>query len=233
MKHFKFTNYFNALSPVLESHETEEFFPHPKLPGIKCNQLGALYIDETLYVIQHYRRGIGLEDLDGYALGTKSRIVWECYRGYSYPEKRSPNFWYLNGNVNDFTKQNLFLTSEMTLDEERLAVKNRNSFVAKSVERLIKLEEKYLPSGLDIDSLYQILFVPSWLSHARKRTAGEQADKIPITYTGRTATEISDQDVEKVVRLYKKGWGKMAIAKEMGWRSKCKVNRILKENSIK
>lgn len=233
MKHYKFTHYFNALSPILEAHEEEEFFPHPTLPGIKCNQLGALYIDETLYTIQHYRRGVGIEDLDGHAYGTKARIVWECYRGYSYPEKRSPNFWHLNGNVNDFTKQNLFLTFEMDPADERLAVKNRNSFVAKSVERLIKLEEKYLATGLDMNSLYQMLFVPTWLSHARKSAAGNKGNDIPISYVGRTATRISDEDVDKVIRLYKKGWGKLAIAVEMGWKSKCKVNRILRENGIK
>ena len=105
------TNYFDALSPQLEDHEPEIFFQHPT-EDIKCNQIGAIYYNEEKYfylnvaiggVIREaaYRPG----EKSRRNVGSKVRVVWECYTGKVYDGPGTPHFFFGNGNLLDYREE--------------------------------------------------------------------------------------------------------------------------------
>jgi hypothetical protein len=231
MKEFKFTNFFNALSPILEEHEEEVFYKHP-VYEIQCNQLGALYFDDEVYTYKQGRNGIYLQDKAKKTVGSKGILVWECYRGVTCEAIWSPYVYHLNGNLMDYTPDNISLAKEIPPDFKQTALKNRNTFVINSVNRLMQLEQKYLTRGIDKSDLNTMFAVPKWLSMARNKVKTKTDKERPKRTYVKTVCKITDEETERVINLFMDGWGQLAIAEEMGWRSRWRVKKIITANNL-
>lgn len=168
-------HWFECLYPTLEPGEEEIFYQHPT-EGFKCNQLGVLYYDEARYVVYDLLRASVVRELAVWngdkmrALGSKFKIVWECYHG-EIIEGRS-HFTLANNNPLDLTRENLLLTTNVDKkDRLRMAAK-KSRFVKASAEYLVGIEPKYEKRGMDNQQLYKSLLLPNWLITARKKYKG-------------------------------------------------------------
>ena len=231
MKEFKFTNFFDAMSPILEDHEEEILYKHP-VHEIECNQLGILYFDEDVYTYKQGRNGIYLQDKGKKTVGSKGILIWECYRGITCDSVWSPYVYHLNGNLMDYTPDNIMIAKEIPPDFKQTALKNRNTFVINSVKRLMQLEQKYLPRGIEKKELNAMFSVPGWLALARNKIKTHADREKPKRSYVKGDSKVTAEETEKVITLYMDGWGQLAIAQEMGWRSRWKVKKIITVNNL-
>ena len=223
---------FEALFPMLEDHEEEIFFQHPT-EAIKCNQIGILYYDENVYAVydkpatgSSVVRKIETATTPRIVLGTKQRVIWECYTGKI---TLSPHFVYKNGNPLDLRFENMAVTSELPRKEWEQYQRVRRAFVQKSVEHLLKLESRAEKMGMDRYELYSFLILPNWLVAARAKL-----DSAPKKYTRLDATRIrtTEEQADEVERMYNEGMTMYAIIKVMGWTTNQRVKKVVKDRGL-
>lgn len=232
MKFYRFTNYFNALSPTLEENEEEIIYTHPVLEGISCNQLGALYADEDKYKVKPSRAGLTIEDKKGLVVGTKIKLVWECYRGISSVGIPGKFIYHVNANVYDFTPDNIKRQHELTKQEISVIYKTKNDFIYASVLKFIEIENKYADRGLDKEDLFNMFTIPKWLSLARNRyKKAWDKPKPKRTYT-KGGSKLTDEEIDKVIQMFNSGMGQKPIMIAMGWNSRWKVKKIIDQNGL-
>jgi len=235
MIQFPAKHLFEARVPILEEGEEEMFYQHP-LHNFKCNQLGALFIEDERYQLCYSTGGTYIRTkrrVDGVwrfmdNIGQKQRLVWECYEGRLLESGKQ--FLFVNGNPLDFSYGNLVLTTSKK-DDFMVEVLNRKKrFVWESIEHLKKLEVKYEKKGVEKQDLYDLLMLPIWLKAARKKL-NPLPPELPLpsrrktTYTRKTPP-ITPADEQRIIRYFDEGWSYVQIRDRMGFGSKSPVKRI-------
>lgn len=167
MIQFPCTSLFDAKIPVLEADEEEVFFPHPKWEGIKCNQLGVVYFDEERYSSIGLFPNITYRTLKSphIVLGTKEVVVYECYYGGDFKRRQ---FYHVNGNLYDFTPDNLIPTNDYKHPRHEEAKENKKAFIKRTMEHLVRLEQRFSKEGIEKEDVYNLLMLPLWIRNARK-----------------------------------------------------------------
>lgn len=167
MIQFPCTSLFDAKIPILENHEEEVFFFHPKWEGIKCNQLGVVYFDEDVYAVLNCSPSAIFRTIlrPHVVLGTKEIITYECYYGGDWKGKQ---FYHINGNPYDFSPDNLIPTNNHNHPRHEEAKENKKKFLEKTLHHLVRLEEKFNKEGISNQELYKFLMLPLWIINARK-----------------------------------------------------------------
>ncbi len=101
------THLFNATCPALEEGEEEVWFRHPKWP-LECNQLGIIVTDEEAHFITNgrdqYYLMYGKKNFERHFLGTRERIIMECYHQRDYTGWQ---FHHRDANPYNHTEENL------------------------------------------------------------------------------------------------------------------------------
>ena len=161
MKFFPHTNYFDALSPVLEEHEEEVFFQHPKY-DFYCNQLGALYFKDEMKA-QVRETGqykiLAPGDFRYISLGYKERIVLECYHGFTY---KSFSIYHKDGNPYNYTQDNL--VAFKAGDKENLKYKKeRRDFIIQTIKYMNSREPFITKRNIEPIDYWEALQIPKWL----------------------------------------------------------------------
>lgn len=232
MIHFPCTSYFDALSPILSPEEDEVIFQHPTY-DIRCNQLGALYINEEKYYAVYSIHGTYIRSREDSGdlkfrdnLGMKQKIVWECYNNTHLTSGKQ--FYHINGNVLDFSYNNLIPTGSGDSKTMTSILSKRRRFIKASVDRLKELELKYEERGVEKQELYEVLMLPMWLINARKKDVplrpepkerkGKWAGKSPKT---------TPEEEEKIIHYFDQGLTYGEIMLRMGYRSKSPIRRVL------
>lgn len=228
----KATNIFDALAPMLEDHEEELFYQHPTL-DIKCNQLGVVYYNEDRYFYLHNKQGGSFLEKDTRKnLGSKVRVVWECYHGKFHSGAGSPHFFFANGNILDYRPENVFLSNDLLPKEKAQMARAKAKFILSSVQRLMELEIKYEKRGIKKEELYTAMLIPVWLVNARKRITpplvGEE--KKPTERGKKTRT--TPEEVDEVIKLYKQGLTFYNIMIRMGWKSNSRIKKIVQDYGL-
>lgn len=173
-------HWFECLYPTLEKKDKEIFFKHP-FEDIKCNQLGVLYYDEERYVAYDSRTGSVVREhlaWNGKAvrvLGSRSKVVWECY--HQEKLESGSHFIFMNCNTLDWSMENLLILSKLDANTKSEVTKARSEFIKNTVEHLVKLEAKYEKRGIEQKQLHDLLQIPNWLSGARSRYKGAKYAK--------------------------------------------------------
>lgn len=219
---------FEATSPVLEDHESEIHYQHPT-EDIYCNQLGIVFYNEEKYRLLVSNAGIAVKTRENVNVGSKNRIVWECYRNQIYSGAGSPHYFHMNGNVYDFTPDNLKISTELTTRERAAASAARSAFIKESVKYLKALEKKFEKRGIEIHNLYETLNLPTWLINARKRTMDPSLENKPkMAFKGnRCRTTVEDLDI--VLSMHQRNYTYKEIADFMNWPSKSRVGKIVRD----
>ena len=228
---------FEALSPTLEEGEEELRFQHP-VEGIFCNQLGILFYDESRYYMVHHGGTTTVRYIDAEsghqtkkALGTKARVVWECYHGREMTQSYA-HFYHRNGNIMDFSYGNIVTAEELSPKERILVASKRRKFIQGSIKYLIQLEKRH-EEGMGIEALHEALMLPDWLINSRRKLDGAppKKERRPYSGSGKKSMVTIEQE-EKVETLYLSGITIKQITAEMGWKSTSKVKRIIRIRAL-
>ena len=228
----KATNIFDALAPMLEDHEEELFFQHPT-EDIKCNQLGVVYYNEDKYLYLHNKQGGSfMESGTRRNLGSKVRIVWECYRGQTHSGAGSPHFFFANGNILDYRPENVFLSNELMPKEKAEMARSKAKFILFSIQRLMELEIYYEKRGIKKEDLYTAMLIPVWLVNARKRITPPLVggEKKPPQKGKKTRT--TPEEIDEVIKLFKMGLTYYNIMIRMGWKSNQRIKKIVQDYGL-
>jgi len=225
MIQFPCTNLFDARIPILEEDEEEMFFVHHKWPGIKCNQLGAIYFDEEIYSMQATYPSPSFRTLKSphAVLGTKEVVVYECYYGGDWKGKQ---FYHINGNPYDFTPDNLIPSFDHSHPRREEAKENKNRFIRDTLRRLVELEDRFTGEGISKYELYDFLTLPLWLRNARKIYKEAPLQPGELIYSN--VKEKVESKHQQVLRLFDEGVAIRKIALEVGYSSKHSVSVIVK-----
>jgi hypothetical protein len=170
-------NLFQAKFPTIEDHEEEIFFQHPK-EDIKCNQLGVLYYDEDRYSTYPTASGATVREHQKFnkvaarSVGSKTKIVWECY--HQEILEIGAHCLFLNANPLDMTKENIIMLSKTDPATKKEASKAKAKFISNSIDHLIGLERKFEKEGISNQQLHKLLQIPNWLACARKKHKGPE-----------------------------------------------------------
>lgn len=221
---------FEAKFPTLEDHEEEIFYQHPT-QDIKCNQLGVIYCDDTIYSI-YDRRGTSMVRFlkTGLSLGSKTKVIFECYTGQSV---FAPHFFFANGNPLDTRQENLILCGPLSSRDRQPYIRIKSNFIKASVEHLIGLEQRMEVVGIDRTQLHELLLLPQWLIGARERYTPPPPPKLKKTYTkGTPKTRSTQAEIEEVVKLYNMGLTFYAIIDRMGWTSTSRIKKIVQDRKL-
>lgn len=223
-------HYFEAKFPQLEEGEEEIFFDHPT-EAIKCNQLGILYFDESVYALYDkagasVMRKIETATTPRIMLGSKPRIIWECYMGRIY---MNPHFVYINGNPLDTRFDNMKLVTDLPRKEWEIYQKTKRAFIQNSVLHLLGLEQRMDKLGVDKIQLYEFLMLPNWLLAARGRK-----DMAPKVYVRNPFTRVrtTPEEADIVEKLYRQGLTLYAIMKRMNWTTNQRIKKIIKDRGL-
>ena len=171
----EYKHWFECMYPVLKDKEKEIFYQHP-LEDIKCNQLGVLYYNEERYTTYDLRSGSVVREhyawngVKAKIIGTKLKIIWECYHNNNLAS--GSQFLFTNGNPLDLTMENVLAINRIDEATKKEVTKIKARFIQNSVEHLIKLEAKYEKRGIEQKQLHDLLQIPNWLVGARKRYKG-------------------------------------------------------------
>ena len=217
---------FEAKFPTLEDDDDEVFFKHP-VHAIKCNQLGILYYDESIYAVYEKQdTAMVRHTATRKNCGSKIRIIWECYSG---EVAFGLHFLFVNGNPLDLRRENIRKSNTLTSKEreELLVVKRR--FVKKSVEHLIMIEERAERLGMDITELHRFLLLPHWLQVARAKNGSPYIKNLRPPGGKSPTTEDEADEVEK---LYLQGLTYYAIIRRMGWTSTHRIKKVVRDRGL-
>lgn len=232
MIQFPTTNLFDAKLPIFEDGEEEIFYQHPEF-DIKCNQLGALYLDEDVYYVVYSRYGIYVrsrENQNGKIkfrdnLGMKQKIVWECYAGRRLNSGKQ--FYHVNGNVLDFSYGNLAPAASSDPKAAAAMVGKKKRFIQTSVDRLLELELKYQERGIPKDELHELLQLPQWLISAREKKISPPPKRIKRgDYVGK-ASKVTPEEEALIVHLFDQGLTYGEIMLRVKFKSKSPIRRVI------
>ncbi len=217
---------FEAKFPTLEDQEEEVFYQHP-IHDIKCNQLGALYYEESKFAV--YEKGdtsVVRDQITRKNCGSKLRVIWECYTGEIFP---SPHFLFVNANPLDTRRENLVLSKPLTLAEREPYLRKRRKFVIESVKHLIKIEERMAKMGVEKEQLYAMLMLPYWLRSAREKNleAPVQEERLPGSKSWTT-----EEEANEVEKLFLQGLSVYAILKRMNWPSTHRIKKVIRDRNL-
>lgn len=222
-------HWFEAKFPSLEDHEEEIFFPHP-VYDIKVNQLGVLYCDNDKYgVYDNVDNSMVREQSTRRSLGTKTRIIWECYTGGLV---FTPHFFYVNGNPLDTRFENMVLSGPVSAKDRQPYLRTRARFIQASVEHLIKLENRMEKVGVDREQLYDMLLLPQWLKGARAKYLPPRPKHQKRTSLGTSKPRSTEEEIAEVIKLYNMGLTFYAIIDRMGWTSTSRIKKIAKDYGL-
>ncbi len=228
----KATNIFDALSPMLEDHEEELFFQHPTL-DIKCNQLGAVYYNEDKYMYLHNKQGGSfMETRSRKNLGSKVRVVWECYQGQTHSGSGSPHFFFANGNILDYRPENVFLSNDLLPKEKAQMAREKAKFILSSVQRLMELEIYYEKRGIKKEELHTAMLIPVWLVNARKRITPPLVGEAKKPTERGKKTRTTPEEIDEVIKLFKLGLTYYNIMIRMGWKSNQRIKKIVQDYGL-
>lgn len=215
---------------MLEDDEEEVFFQHP-VYEIKCNQLGVLYYDEEVYA--SYDKGgssvvrkIETATTPRIVLGTKQRVIWECYMGRIFI---SPHFVYVNGNPLDTRFDNMKIVTDLPRKEWAKYQETKRKFIKASVLHLLEMEVRMQKMGLTKEELHSFLLLPNWLVAARGRQ-----DLPPKQYSRNPFTRVrtTPEEADLVEKLFHEGLTLYAIMKRMGWTTTQRIKKVIKDRSL-
>jgi hypothetical protein len=226
-------HWFQALFPMLEEGEEEQFYQHPQY-DIKCNQLGVLYCDETIFSIYDKRDTSMVRILKtGRSVGTKTKVIWECYTGQIV---HTPHFFYVNGNPLDTRFENMIMSGPLSAKERAPYLRTKNRFIQASIEHLLKLESKMQGLGIDREQLYEMLLLPQWLKGARERYV-PPAPKPPRKKSvhsslGKPKVRTTQEEADEIERLFYMGLTFYAIIDRFGWTSTSRIKKIVQDRKL-
>jgi hypothetical protein len=225
---YKANHLFEAMFPSLEDGEEEVFYQHPE-HDIKVNQLGVIYCDNDKYgIYDKVDTSMVREQITRRSLGTKTRIIWECYTGQSL---FTPHFFFVNGNALDTRKENMVLSGPLSAKDRQPYLRTRARFIQASVEHLMKLEDRM--DKVNKAELYDMLLLPQWLKSARKKYLPPKPPKPKKTYTkGTPKTRSTEEEIAEVIKLYNMGLTFYAIIDRMGWTSTSRIKKIAKDHGL-
>jgi hypothetical protein len=222
-------HWFEAKFPSLEDHEEEIFFPHP-VYDIKVNQLGVIYCDNDKYgIYDKVDTSMVREQATRRSLGTKTRIIWECYTGVLV---FTPHFFYVNGNPLDTRFENMVLSGPVSAKDRQPYLRTRARFIQASVEHLIKLEDRMEKVGVDREQLYDMLLLPQWLKGARAKYLPPRPKHQKNTSLGTSKPRSTEEEIAEVIKLYNMGLTFYAIIDRMGWTSTSRIKKIAKDYGL-
>jgi len=222
-------HWFEAKFPSLEDHEEEIFYQHPQ-HDIKVNQLGVLYCDNDKYgVYDNVDNSMVREQSTRRSLGTKTRIIWECYTGQSI---FTPHFFYVNGNPLDTRFENMVLSGPLSATARQPYLRTKSRFIQASVEHLIKLEDRMEKVGVDREQLYDMLLLPQWIKGARAKYLPPRPKHPKNTSLGVSKPRSTEEEIEEVIRLFNQGQTYYAIIDRMGWKSTYRIKKIAKDYGL-
>lgn len=227
---YKAKHWFEAMFPMLEDGEKEIFYQHPE-HDIKVNQLGVIYCDNDKYgIYDKVDTSMVRSQITRRSLGTKTRIIWECYTGELV---FTPHFFFVNANPLDTRKENMVLSGPLSTKDRQPYLRTRARFTQASVEHLMKIEDRMEKVGVDKAQLYDLLLLPQWLRSARKKYLPPKPPKPKKTYTkGTPKTRTTEEEVAEVIRLYNQGQTFYAIIDRMGWTSTSRIKKIAKDHGL-
>lgn len=221
---------FEAKYPTLEDHEEEIFYQHPT-QDIKCNQLGVIYYNESIFSI-YDKRGTSIVRITktGLSFGSKTKVIYECYTGQTVS---SPHFFFANGNPLDTRKENLVMSGPLSGKEREPYLRTKNRFIKASVEHLIKLETKMQAVGVGRHELHELLLLPQWLKAARERYVAPVAKfSTRKSCKGTPKVRTTKAEADEVERLFHLGLTFYGIIQRMGWVSTSRIKKIIKERGL-
>ena len=220
---------FEAKFPMLEDHEEEVFYQHPTL-DIKCNQLGVIYCDESLFgIYEKADTSMVRNQATKRSHGTKLRVIWECYTGKLV---FSPHFFFANGNPLDLRKENLVMSGPLSGKERDPYLTTKTRFIRASVEHLMKLEARMERVGVDKEQVYEILQIPYWLRVARSKYIPPAAKSLRPTSRGVAKPRTTEEEADEVEKLFYQGLTFYAIIDRMGWRSTSRIKKIVQDRNL-
>jgi hypothetical protein len=224
---------FEAKFPSLEDHEEEIFYQHP-VHDIKCNQLGVLYCDDTIFGI-YDKRGTSMVRITktSRSIGTKYKVIYECYTGKIV---NSPHFFFANGNPMDTRKENLVMSGPLSGKQREPYLRIKNRFIKASVEHLIKIENRMEAVGVSKDQVYEILLLPHWLTGARERYVAPTTKSLirnsTRTSKGTPKPRTTEEEADEIERLFHMGLTFYAIIDRFGWSSTSRVKKIVQDRKL-
>ena len=220
---------FEAKFPTLEDHEEEIFFPHPK-HDIKVNQLGVIYCDNDKYGIYDKRdTSMVREQITRNSVGTKTRIIWECYTGEIV---NTPHFFFVNANPLDTRFENMVLSGPLSAKERAPYLRTKSCFIQASVEHLMKIEDRMEKEGVGKAQLYDMLLLPQWLKSARAKYLPPRPKHQKVTSKGTPKPRSTEEEIAEVIRLFNQGQTFYAIIDRMGWTSTSRIKKIAKDYGL-
>lgn len=227
MRFFPHTNYFDCLSPMLEDHEEEVFFKHPKY-DFHCNQLGVLFFPDKLKA-QTRQSGqwkiMDDQNIFYIVLGIKERIVRECYDGLSY---KNYSFYHRDGNPYNLTPENVIAVAKGDKDNSKYR-KLRRYFILETIKYMNSREPYILKRGLDPMDYWEIMQLPKWLMQEYRLYKGKP---IP-TPTGEKKKYIKGDDqiilLSQIWEMRQAGCSWTVMMDETGIRSKGGFQYLLRK----
>lgn len=159
---YKAEHFFEAKYPTLEEHEVEIWYSHPKW-DIKCNQLGVLDFNEEILTFtytsrdQYKIRRKG--EVNTYVLGSKERIVMECYTGQ---DCKGFNFFHVDANPLNLTFENLvfFRNKAPGIDYYK---RQKKEFIQRTLDYMKSREPLVQKRGISPEDYWTAMELPDWL----------------------------------------------------------------------
>jgi hypothetical protein len=163
------------------------------------------------------------------SVGTKTRIIWECYTGEIV---NTPHFFFVNANPLDTRFENMVLSGPLSVKERAPYLRTKNRFIQASVEHLMKIEDRMEKVGVGKAQLYDMLLLPQWLKGARAKYLPPRPKHQKRTSLGTSKTRTTEAEVAEVIRLFNQGQTFYAIIDRMGWTSTSRIKKIAKDHGL-
>jgi len=222
-------HWFEAMFPMLEDHEEEIFYQHPE-HDIKVNQLGVIYCDNDVYgIYDNVDNSMVRTQITRRSLGTKTRIIWECYTGQSV---FTPHFFFVNGNPLDTRFENMVLSGPVSAKDRQPYLRTKARFIEASVEHLLKLEKRTEAVGVEREQLYDLLLLPQWLKGARAKYVPPRPKTDRVSSLGTSKPRTTEEEADEVEKLFHMGLTFYAIIDRFGWKSTSRVKNIIRDRKL-
>lgn len=150
------------MHPVLEDGEIEESYVHP-LHQIYTNQIGMLMPVDPDFYLDQYTNGyisIGSDTVKSKSLGSKAKLVYECYTGKSV---QNGFVYHVNANSLDYTPENLALSTTGTGEGYKTYRKLLELIENRTVSYMLVRSEKLLKNNQDPVRYWELAQVPTKL----------------------------------------------------------------------
>jgi hypothetical protein len=222
MKKFPFTNYFEMLFPILEPDEEEIIFRHPEHP-MRVNQIGFISAEDGYSItLNHGNSTLAMHKegaSKGFTIGNRGKLIYECYHG------KIPNgnaILNLNGNIYDFSIDNLFLRSDK--DKYQIYTENRNKLINNSVVYMREKDKWLISKGYDVQKYWEFVDVPDAVFTPYKR----HKDMVLSSNQKFKNKEL----LPSIISMYQSGSTQTEIKKALGMNNTSSVRFLLKKAKL-